>query len=252
MSDEVKPRFAPMGQITVLKSSDALAAVLRERILDGTLEEGAPLPPERDMVDDTGLSRSSVREALRVLQLEGLVRTKAGRNGGAFTRRPDRGGLAHSVGLFVRGRRVPIRALLEARTAIEPSLAYFAALNRSDGDITALEEACRALETAPDRAAFGAANMAWHYAVARASHNDLLIAFLESIATAITQTSTEHGRVFEGNSVNVRDAVARAHRSVTDAVIRRQADAAKRRMERHLDAYATAVAPAGSTEVSIS
>lgn len=224
------------------KTSDALADALRERILTGDYAEGAALPSERDIVDETGLGRGSVREALRVLEAEGLIRTKTGRHGGTFTTLPDEHGLSRFVSLFVRGRRVPIRALLEARTTVEPSLAYFAARNRTPEDVVALIAACNAMEATPDGEAFGRCNLAWHYAVATAGHNELLVAFLSSISSAIANASDAHARAFEAGPVSeIRTAVIRAHRGITAAVVDGDADAAKRRMERHLNAYAATV-----------
>jgi DNA-binding FadR family transcriptional regulator len=241
-----------IGRVKVIKSSDALADELRERILAGQYAEGASLPSERDIVDETGLGRGSVREALRVLQVEGLIRTKPGRHGGAFTRRPDASGMTRFVSLFVRGRRVPIRALLEARTTIEPSLAYYAALNRTGDDVAALAAACDALEGAPDGAEFGRRNLEWHYAVARASHNELLVAFLSSISDAIAQESEAHARAFEAGAIaEIRSTVIRAHRRITDAVERGHADAAKRRMERHLNAYAETAGEAAASDIDV-
>ncbi len=241
-----------VGRIKVTKSSDVLANALRERILAGQYAEGASLPSEREIVDETGLGRGSVREALRVLEVEGLISTKTGRHGGAFTKRPDESGMARFVALFVRGRRVPIHALLEARTTIEPSLAYFAALHRTDADSATLEEACVALESTPDGPAFGRHNLAWHYAIARASHNELLCAFLASISHAIAQESDAHARAFEAAHVGeIRTAVIRAHRRITDAVIAGAADAAKRRMERHLNAYAQTLNETANDDIDV-
>jgi DNA-binding FadR family transcriptional regulator len=252
MTNSLSPRRLNVGPVKATKSYDALADALRERILTGDFTEGAPLPSERDIVGETGLGRGSVREALRVLEVEGLIRTKSGRYGGAFAARPDESGLTRFVSLFVRGRRVPIRALLEARSTIEPSLAFFAAQNRTPDDARALEEACSALEATFDGAAFGRLNLAWHYCVANASHNELLVAFLTSIASAIARESDAHAKVFEGTVFpEVRSAVIRAHRAVTDAVVRGDAAAAKRRMERHLHAYAATIADAQPGDVDV-
>jgi DNA-binding FadR family transcriptional regulator len=241
-----------LGSLAAAKTPAALAEALRERILGGELREGTPLPPEREMVGETGLGRGSVREALRLLEAEGLIRTKTGRHGGTFTTLPDESGLTHYVSLFVRGRRVPIRALLEARTTIEPSLAYFAALNRTDGDVAELKKACADMEAAGDGEAFGRHNLAWHYAVAAASHNELLVAFLASIASAIGQASAAHAEAFEASPFDdIRAAVVRAHRGITDAVERGQPDAAKRRMERHLRAYTATATSTGPDDVAV-
>ena len=251
MRQSQRPRRITVGRVKATKSSEALADVLREQILTGGFDEGTSLPSERDIVDETGLGRGSVREALRVLEVEGLIRTKTGRHGGAYATRPDENSLTRFVSLFVRGRRVPMNALLEARTTLEPSLAYLAALNRTPADIAALNNACVAMEATTDRAAFGRLNLAWHYSVATASHNELMVAFLTSIESAIAYGSEAHAKVFEADFDHIRRAVVRAHRSVTDAVIRGQADAAKRRMERHLYAYAETLADADSVDVDI-
>jgi DNA-binding FadR family transcriptional regulator len=240
-----------VGPITPTKTSDALADALREQILGGELTEGTPLPPEREMVGETGLGRGSVREALRVLEAEGLIRTKTGRHGGTFTTLPDESGIARYVSLFVRGRRVPIRALLEARITIEPSLAYFAALNRSDADVAELKKACADMEAASDGTVFGRHNLAWHYAVAGASHNELLVAFLASISSAIGHASASHAEAFEARFGDIRAAVIHAHRGITEAVAERAPDAARRRMERHLNAYAVAAAAPDDADVEV-
>ena len=106
MTNSLSPRRLNVGPVKATKSYGALADALRERILTGDFTEGAPLPSERDIVGETGLGRGSVREALRVLEVEGLIRTKSGRYGGAFAARPDESGLTRFVSLFVRGRRV--------------------------------------------------------------------------------------------------------------------------------------------------
>ena len=77
-----------LSPVEVPKASDVLAGELRERILNGELAEGAPLPAERELVKQTQMSRATVREALRILEVQNLVRVKAGRAGGAFVQRP--------------------------------------------------------------------------------------------------------------------------------------------------------------------
>jgi len=90
----------------VPKASDVLANELRERILSGEYVEGTPLPPERELVVQTGMSRTTVREALRILEVQGLIRIKAGRAGGAFVRRPGEESVASSLELLIRGRQI--------------------------------------------------------------------------------------------------------------------------------------------------
>ena len=75
-------------RLVVPKAPDVLAEHLRETILRGELAEGSPLPTERELGERSGLSRASVREALRILESEGLIQTRPGRNGGASVKQP--------------------------------------------------------------------------------------------------------------------------------------------------------------------
>src|SRR5215831_19697286 len=121
--------------LQVPKSSDVLADDLRERILRGDFPEDTALPPERELVKQTRMSRATVREALRILEVQGLVRIKTGRAGGAYVQRPTTKSMADSVALVIRGRRIRMAALLETREAIEPVCAQLAAKYCTDADL---------------------------------------------------------------------------------------------------------------------
>src|ERR1700683_2013765 len=121
--------------LQVPKASDVLADDLRERILRGDFPEGTALPPEREMVVQTRMSRTTVREALRILEVQGLVRIRTGRSGGAFVQRPGGDSVADSVSLLIRGRQIRLAALFEAREGIEPACARLAAKYRTGGDL---------------------------------------------------------------------------------------------------------------------
>src|SRR6201987_4546051 len=106
--------------LQVPKASDVLADDLRERSLRGDSPEDAALPPERELVNQTRMSRATVREALRILEVQGLVRVKTGRAGGAYVSRPGQDSMADSVDLLIRARRIRIPARVETREAIRP------------------------------------------------------------------------------------------------------------------------------------
>src|SRR6201981_710650 len=101
--------------LQVPKAPAVLADDLRERILRGDFPEGTALPPERELVDQTRMSRATIREALRILEVQGLVRVKTGRAGGAYVSRPGQDSVAGSGDLLLRARRIRIPALLETR-----------------------------------------------------------------------------------------------------------------------------------------
>ena len=222
--------------VNVPKAADVLAGILREKILEGHLNAGMPLPNERDLGTQAGLSRASVREALRILEGEGLISTRVGRNGGSEVVRPSSATIERSVGIFIRGQRIRLEAVLETRAAIEPPSARFAALHRTDDDLQAMEKCHEKLEQASqagDIPAYVRANLDWHVQVVRASHNELLIAFISAVSQSVYAATDLDGF----NSTAVRNAVIRAHRRVMDAIQARDGDAAARRMDRHVAAY---------------
>ncbi len=222
--------------VSVPKAADVLAGILREKILEGDLLEGADLPNERDLGVQSGLSRASVREALRILEGEGLIATRTGRNGGSAVLRPSSATIERSVGIFIRGQRIRFEAVLETRAAIEPPSARFAALHRTDADMAEMERCHIKLKQASDAgdvAAYVRANLDWHVQVVRASHNELLIAFISAVSQSVYVATDVEGF----NSIDVRNAVIRAHQQVMDAIRARDGDAAARRMDRHVAAY---------------
>jgi DNA-binding FadR family transcriptional regulator len=227
-----KPRFEPL---TVPKASDILAADVRERIFSGELAEGTALPPERELVEQTGLSRATVREALRVLEVENLLRIRPGRGGGAFVHRPDHRSLANTVQLVIRGQRIRLESLHQTREAIEPTCAALAASQRTDADLAELDEANTDLADAgAEIPRFLRANIRWHNAVATAGGNELLIGLMSALSQSI-YAATDLEQFMDAR---IRDLTARAHAAITEAIRAQDEPAAARRMTRHVRGFA--------------
>ena len=119
-----------------------LADALRARILTRELRPGQKLPVEPDLADEYGVSRSTVREALRVLASQGLITTSRGVLGGSFVARPDPKQMSDylyaSLGLLAEADDLAVDALVEARDMLEVPAAGLAALRRSDADLERL------------------------------------------------------------------------------------------------------------------
>lgn len=225
---------AGIQRVPVPKASDLLADQLRSKILDGNLEPGAMLPNERALAEQSGLSRTVVREALRILEIEGLVTTRPGRNGGTFVRLPDAQMVARFLDMFIRGRRVRFEDILEVREHVEPICAQLAAVRRTEQDLENLSritERCR--DAVDDVSAFLRENVAWHLAVAEASHNELFAAFMIAISEAILAATD----IEDFNSREVRGYALAAHDAVLDAIRRGDHERAERAMRRHVHAY---------------
>ena len=242
-----------IGRIKVPKSSDVLAERLKQEILGDGYNLGAALPTERELVSTTGLSRGSVREALRILEAQGLVHTRAGRYGGTTVSQPTADQLAEHINLFAKGRSVTLSALVEVRLALEPMVAALAAERRTENDLSNLRAIAERIDWAADNdlSAFLEENVNWHDAIAAASHNDLLHAF----ATSVSGLMFEASQIKEFASAEVRERVRFAHARILEAIEAGDADLARRRVERDVQAYASileaALAAAAGVPVAI-
>ncbi|WP_295525672.1 FadR/GntR family transcriptional regulator [Novosphingobium sp. Chol11] len=225
-----------LGRIKVPKSSDVLADRLRQDILSDAYQPGVTLPTERELVSATGLSRGSVREALRILEAQGLVHTRAGRYGGTTVSQPTTNQLASHINLYAKGRSIPLRVLVEVRLALEPMVAALAAERRTEEDLTTLRAISVRIEEAAKENVpiFLEENVNWHDAIAAASHNDLLHAF----ATSVSGLMFEASQIKEFAAIEVRERVILAHAKILEAIEAGDAALARRRVERDVQAYA--------------
>lgn len=235
-ASEVLPtarRGAP-DQLYVPKASDVLAEHLRQRILSGKLAEGAALPVERDLASSVGMGRGTVRDALRVLEIEGLIMTRPGRAGGSFVRRPDSTTFKRSLNALVNGQGVRRRSLLETREALEPAAAQLAALHRTDEDLEALtDSASRLANAVGDVPLFLRTNVEWHLAVGTASHNEIIEAIVNSLSMVMLR-STE---IEDFNSDKTMTDTVKAHDRILAAIRAQDGDKAASAMSKHVHTY---------------
>jgi DNA-binding FadR family transcriptional regulator len=232
-----------IAPVIVPKASDILATRLRELIVKGQITPGSFLPTERDLVTESGLSRTSVRDALRVLESEGLITTKVGRTGGSMVTLPGRASVARSVELFVRTHGIRLESLLECRVAVEPTLAGLAAKRRSAAQLAEMEELHEAfVASVDDVASYKNINLDWHLAIARASGNEPLMALMEAISMPI-RDAMDYQHV---TTPELRVIAVKAHTVILKAIREQDEDAAFQRMDRHVSGYrdiATGAAP---------
>jgi|TARA_B110000238_G_scaffold194407_1_gene232215 GntR family transcriptional repressor for pyruvate dehydrogenase complex len=229
-------RHLMLKRISAPKAADILAEKIRDLILTGKVQEGEMLPTERDLVQDSGLSRSSVREALRILGVEGLIVTRSGRTGGSTVKLPGSTSVARSIDLFVKTHGIRLPALLDCRLAVEPFLAGRAAINRTEQDLARIQELHkRFCNSTGDILAYKRLNLDWHLAITRASGNEVLIILVESIADAIFDAAGYH----EVTTEKIRREAVKAHSAVMRAIEVKDEGSAYVAMERHLKAYLT-------------
>ena len=208
-----------------LDTPPAYAAVverIRRALALGVLLPGDRLPAERALAEDLGVSRVTVREALRVLQGEGLLVTKRG-SGGTIVSPTLNSWDAHGDG----DRRMA--EVFELRLAVETMAARLAAQRVAPQDIAHLEDCQRALESSRDVHAFRRADSQFHLTVARISGNDMLCAVVEDVRAAVSS------RLDRYDFAVIYESSIRGHAGVIDAIIKRKPKAAAAAMEAHIE-----------------
>jgi GntR family transcriptional regulator, transcriptional repressor for pyruvate dehydrogenase complex len=221
------------GQPERSSIANIVSRKLFEGISQGEFPVGSSLPSERELMNRYGVSRATVREALRVLRAQDLIQVRRGRNGGSFISSPSSQSVVRSLNQFINGQDFRFVDLVSARLAIEPAAAAQAAICRSVEKLDALRvcsEECESSLEDIDR--FVDANLEWHLALAEASENPLFVAFLTSIASAIHSATA-----FEEFDIRTRMAVVKVHWQIYEAIYERDSDAARRRTMGHLGAY---------------
>jgi GntR family transcriptional repressor for pyruvate dehydrogenase complex len=233
--------------------ADLVAAELRNRILVGELEDGDELPPEAILLQEFAVSRPSLREALRILETEGLVRTRRGKLGGAIVSRPTPEGAAYHLGLVLQGARVELEDLAQARQLLEPVCVSLAA-QRADRERVAADlevliaESERVIDDGPQ---FTASLLEFHRALVSMAQNrtlEILIGALESLwsgqETAWAQRASAAGAYPDEEG---RRQAIKSHRRIARRVAKGDAEGAERASRDHLAASMSFVCGDGDT-----
>jgi GntR family transcriptional repressor for pyruvate dehydrogenase complex len=213
------------------KVNEAIVRAIQDQIRRGELKAGDRLPPERRLAALFDASRSSVREALRVLELSGLVYSRHGE--GNFVAEALPAGAGLTLVDYLERQRASLLDLSEARKMFEPYLASVAAGRATAEDVeelrrTAEEEDMR-LRAGETQAAFRA-DRAFHHAVAVATGNQTLVTLHSYLSDLVAGGRRE---ALENDVRRAQSAVD--HRRVYQAIARRDGSAARAAMLRHLE-----------------
>jgi GntR family transcriptional regulator, transcriptional repressor for pyruvate dehydrogenase complex len=174
-----------------------IADELRWLIVSGKLSEGESLGREQDLVERFEVSRPSLREALRILEAEGLITVVRGMLGGVVVHRPDGRLTARTAALVLQTRNVALADVFEARSLIEPTAVRVVASLPSRSRRTAVAELRRLVEEEErliqDPEAFGPANARFHERLVALAGNQTLTIVAEMlneiVARAVTAVS---------------------------------------------------------------
>jgi len=228
---DAQPASAGRAWRTVLEK-------IESDLLDGRLRPGDQLPPERELAATLGVGRSSVREALRVLEVMGLIRTGTGSGptSGAIIVATPRGGMSALLRLQVAAQGFPLDDVVATRLVLESAVvqALAARPQRSTGGAREVLEAMEADDLTTGE--FLALDAQLHLALAEASGNVVVAAMMAGLRTAIESYVQEGAaRIADWDDTAAR--LRRQHRAILDAVEEGDAARAQTLVHEHITGY---------------
>jgi DNA-binding FadR family transcriptional regulator len=222
------------------KMANMVAADLREQIIEGVLKEGDPLPPEDQLMEHARVARTTVREALRILESEGLVVVRRGARGGARIRTPSVSNVARYIGLVLQCEGATLRDVYDARLMLEAPAAGLLARADDRGDIlAALREALADEERVLDNPAeLSRAYGRFHQLLVQLSGSQTFEA-LTAVSNRIIQAQADRYMSSRGSQPERRratDAAHRAHERLVDLIAAGASQDAEELWRKHLAA----------------
>jgi DNA-binding FadR family transcriptional regulator len=219
--EQVASPRRPSGGTT--KAAELASRIRRLILVDG-LRPGDPLPSEAELITQYGLSRATVREAIRILDAEGFVEVRIGRTGGIFVASPNPDALGEWLATQLALRAATVHTLVEFRRVVEPVAARLAAQRATPEQIKLLHQAVN-VPTLEEEVDF-------HLHVADASQNELLRLLLRAVHIGLR----EHLAYRPALSETAVAAGRRAHRLLFEAIADRDPDKAESVMRKHMEA----------------
>jgi GntR family transcriptional repressor for pyruvate dehydrogenase complex len=210
---------------------DRVVGEIQRVIVSGQLEPGMRLLPERELAEELGVSRTVVREAVRILVAKGLLETKPGV--GTIVRQVTSDQIVEPLSLLLQSQKAgdSIEHLHQVRRMIEIEIAGLAAEQATAEDISKLRELLAEMESVTDiPEAFVTQDADFHRGLARTTHNPLLIILLDSIRDLMQEV-----RLMVTRHPDLRRQVIPDHRKILDRVATKDPAGARQAMEEHLE-----------------
>jgi DNA-binding FadR family transcriptional regulator len=208
---------------------DRVVEEIQKLILGGQLEPGTKLPPERELADELGVSRTVVREAVRILVAKGLLETKPGV--GTTVQEMTGDQLVGPLSILLQTHDISIENLHQVRSILEVEIAGLAALQATEEDIAELRRIMAEMDLAKDvPELFAAGDADFHQGLAKTTHNPLLIVLLDSIRDLMQEI-----RLAVHSHPDLVGRVGPDHHKILERVIAKDARGARQAMQEHLE-----------------
>jgi len=200
-----------------------------ERLILKKLKPGDKLPSERELAEILQVSRSSIRDAIRSLELVGLVEPRQG--AGTIVRERSAESSVNPFTDTLKRRQELVTELLDFRKMLEPPLAARAATHASAEDISEMEEILQRQEEKQDQGNVAIAEDAeFHYSIALASGNSVVLKVIDTLMDLLRETRENSLQVLGRSQKSLA-----GHRRILAAIKRHDAEAAKAAMRRHIE-----------------
>ena len=201
---------------------------VEESIHKGALKAGDQLPPERELAEQFGVSRTAVREAVKALREKGLVEAYPGR--GTFITDGSSYTIRQSLDRMMRSGHEGFTSLAEVREILEPEIAALATTRAGEEDIAAMREQVAAMDAAKsDPEAYIEADLDFHLALAEAADNAIILSLIDSIVGLLRE---QRMRIFQVDGGPERGQYH--HKRILEAIEHRDPVGAREAMKAHL------------------
>lgn len=221
--------FSPIKNTKVYEQ---VITQIKAMIAKGILKKGDKLPSERELVDKLGVSRTSIREALRALEIIGLIESRQGE--GNFIRSNFENSLFEPLSVMFMLQKSSTLEIHQVRVMIETETASLAAKNIKDKDIEVLQEYIDKLENSHNEVDRSIADKNFHYKVAECCGNFLINNILRSVSS-LMDAFIVNARIAIVNEAKERELLVKQHRDILQALINRDSEAAVKAMREHLE-----------------
>lgn len=208
---------------------------IEEALLNGAIRPGDRLPPERSLAQNFGVSRPSVREALRVLEVFGVVvaRQGTGQGSGSIVTDSAATGLTSALRLHTALLQIPTREIVEVRVILETHAARSAATLATAEQTEELREIVSKMAAAADIESFHKLDTDFHVSLARLSGNVLLPVLMESIRGSMYRDMVS-GFAQLKDWEQMREKLNAEHNGIVDCIAARDSDAASEAVKAHI------------------
>ena len=220
------------SRVSVGRISEIIVEQIRLLMRQGQLKPGDRLPPERDLCERFGVSRVTVREALRMLESSGLVEIRVGARGGAFVTAPSSDRVGEGLADLLTLSVISAADVTEVRMVLEAGIVPLVCERATEEDLADLEDICRRSEAALEAGDYSMdMSLEFHVRVAQATHNPAIVMLVESFRGPILMSLQQaHEAAPEMGGLGTRE-----HEQFIEAVRRRDPETASKIMREHLE-----------------